>query len=143
MTSYLTERFGQLKFPASSTERFRWDQPPGSRESSMKRASPTSTGKLASDRWRHDLLADLLGSIRLRSAVFFPMELDAPWGFSLSARAAAFRIIARGPCWLEVAGVGQSNQLVGGVGGKFSGEEGPVDADGPPTQIAEKCDCRR
>src|SRR5258706_14764482 len=111
MTSHLTERFGQTEISPPLRPNGSVGPPPGSRESSMKRASPTSTGKLASDRWRHDLLADFLGSIRLRSAVFFPMELDAPWGFSLSARGAAFHIIARGTCWLEVAGVAKSIQL--------------------------------
>src|SRR5258708_1145512 len=141
MTSYLTERFGQLKFPASSTERFRWDQPPGSRESSMKRASPTSTGKVASDRWRHGLLADLLGSIRLRSAVFFPMELDAPWGFSLSARGAAFHIIARGTCWLEVAGVAKSIQLSEGDHVILPRGDAHVIRDALTTQVADIVNC--
>jgi AraC-like DNA-binding protein len=51
------------------------------------------------------LFADLLRSIRLRSAVYFPVELRAPWGFSLSGSGAAFHIVARGTCWLEVAGI--------------------------------------
>ncbi len=77
----------------------------------MKRASPTSAEKLASHGWRDDLFTDLLGSIRLQSAVYFPMKLDAPWGFSLSARGSAFHIIARGTCWLEVAGIAEPIQL--------------------------------
>jgi AraC-like DNA-binding protein len=77
----------------------------------MKRASPTSAGKLTSHHWRNDLLADLLRSIRLRSAVYFPMELGAPWGFSLSGSGSAFHIVAFGPCWLEVAGMADPVQL--------------------------------
>jgi AraC-like DNA-binding protein len=77
----------------------------------MKRASPTSAEKLTSHDLRDDLFADLLRSIRLRSTVYFAMELRAPWGFSLSGRGAAFHVVARGPCWLEVAGVTNPVQL--------------------------------
>jgi AraC-like DNA-binding protein len=76
----------------------------------MKQASTAE--KLSSDQGRDDLLADLLGSIRLRSAVYCQMELGVPWGVSLSAGGgAAFQIVVRGTCWLEVAGVAKPVQL--------------------------------
>jgi AraC-like DNA-binding protein len=77
----------------------------------MKQASPRSAARLASQHWRDDLLADLLLSIRLRSAVYFPMELRSPWGFSLSGSGAAFHIVAFGTCWLEVVGMADPVQL--------------------------------
>jgi AraC-like DNA-binding protein len=107
----------------------------------MKRASPPSAGKLPSDRWRHDLLADLLRSIRLRSADFFSMELDAPWGFSLSAGGAAFHIIARGTCWLEVAGVAKSIQLSEGDHVILPRGDAHIIRDAPTTQVADIVNC--
>jgi AraC-like DNA-binding protein len=80
----------------------------------MKQASPTSAGRLTSHHWRDDLFADLLRSIRLRSAVYFPTDLRAPWGFSLSGSGAAFHIVAFGPCWLEVAGMPDPVRLSAG-----------------------------
>jgi AraC-like DNA-binding protein len=108
----------------------------------MKRASLTgAAGKLASDRWRHDLLADLLRSIRLRSADFSAMELDAPWGFSLSAGGAAFHIIARGTCWLEVAGAVKSIQLSEGDHVILPRGDAHVIRDAPTTQVADIVNC--
>jgi AraC-like DNA-binding protein len=79
-------------------------------ESSMKQASTSE--KVTSDHGRDDLLVDLIGSIRLRTALYWQMELGAPWGVSLSAgRGAAFQIVARGTCWLEVAGVANPVEL--------------------------------
>jgi hypothetical protein len=70
----------------------------------MKRASPTSSGKLTSGHWREDLFADLLQSIRLCSTVYFRTELRAPWGLTLSARGAAFHIGCRRECGWNLFG---------------------------------------
>ncbi len=102
----------------------------------MKRASPTSAEKLTSHRWRDDLFTDLLGSIRLQGAVYFPMELDAPWGFSLSAPGAAFHIIARGTCWLEVAGMAKPIQLSEGDHVILPRGDAHVIRDALTTQVA-------
>jgi AraC-like DNA-binding protein len=107
----------------------------------MKRASPTSAGKLTSHGWRDDLFTDLLGSIRLRSAVFFPMELDAPWGFSLSARGTAFHIIAHGTCWLEVAGIAEPIQLSEGDHVILPRGDAHVIRDALTTQVADIVNC--
>src|SRR5258708_14653142 len=107
----------------------------------MKRASPTSAGKPTSHRWRDDLFTDLLGSIRLQSAVYFPMELDAPWGFSLSARGAAFHIIARGTCWLEVAGIAEPVQLSEGDHVILPRGDAHVIRDALTTQVADIVNC--
>jgi AraC-like DNA-binding protein len=109
--------------------------------SALMAASPTSAGKPPSDRWRHDLLADLLRSIRLRSADFFSVELDAPWGFSLSGGGAAFHIIARGTCWLEVAGVAKSIQLSEGDHVILPRGDAHVIRDAPTTQVADIVNC--
>lgn len=107
----------------------------------MKRASPTSAEKLPSHGWRNDLFTDLLGSIRLQSAVFFPMELDAPWGFSLSARGAAFHIIALGTCWIEVAGIAQPIQLSEGDHVILPRGDAHVIRDALTTQVADIVNC--
>jgi AraC-like DNA-binding protein len=107
----------------------------------MKRASPPSAGKLTSHGWRDDLFTDLLGSIRLRGAAFFPMELDAPWGFSLSAKGAAFHIIARSTCWLEVAGIAEPVQLSEGDHVMLPRRDAHVIRDALTTQVADIVDC--
>jgi AraC-like DNA-binding protein len=107
----------------------------------MKRASPTSAGKVMSHGWRNDLFSDLLGSIRLQSAVYFPMELDAPWGFSLSARGAAFHIIARDTCWLEVAGIAKPIQLSEGDHLILPRGDAHVVRDALTTQVADIINC--
>jgi AraC-like DNA-binding protein len=107
----------------------------------MKRASQTSAGKLTSHGWRDDLFTDLLGSIHLRSAVFFPMELVAPWGFSLSAGGGAFHIIARGACWLEVAGIAKPIQLSEGDHVILLRGDAHVLRDALTTQVADIVNC--
>ena len=60
----------------------------------------------ASDGWHGLLLADLLRTIHLRSAVNFRPEFAGSWGISLPAiDCAVFHVVARRQCWLEVAGV--------------------------------------
>ncbi len=107
----------------------------------MKRASPTSAGKPTSHGWRDDLFTDLLGSIRLQSVVFFPMELGAPWGFSLSARGAAFHIIAPSTCWLEVAGIAEPLQLSEGDHVILPRGDVHVIRDALTTQAADIVNC--
>ena len=107
----------------------------------MKPSSPTSAGRLTSHGWRDDLFTDLLGSIRLQSAVFFPMELDAPWGFSLSARATAFHIIALGTCWLEVACIAEPIQLSEGDHVILPRGDAHVIRDVLTTQVADVVNC--
>jgi AraC-like DNA-binding protein len=51
---------------------------------------------------RQTLIADLLRSIRVRSSVFARPELRAPWGFNLVEEGAAFHIVTRGRCLLEI-----------------------------------------
>jgi AraC-like DNA-binding protein len=53
-----------------------------------------------------DVLADILGTVRLRSTVFVQTELAAPWGMRSRPRPDfAFHIISRGRAWLEVDGL--------------------------------------
>jgi AraC-like DNA-binding protein len=54
--------------------------------------------------WRADLVSAVLRSIRLRSSVYFRPVLRAPWGFSLASKGAAFHIVARGRCQIDVDG---------------------------------------
>jgi AraC-like DNA-binding protein len=107
----------------------------------MKRLCPPSDGKLTSHGWRDDLFTDLLGSIRLQSAAYFPMELDGPWGFSLSAGGAAFHIIARGTCWLEVAGMTSPLQLSEGDHVILPRGDAHIIRDALTTQIAAIVNC--
>jgi AraC-like DNA-binding protein len=65
----------------------------------------------ASDDWRRALFADLLGSIRLQSSIYFWPEFGAPWGFRLADHGTAFHIVTRGHCWLEVRGLGAPVRL--------------------------------
>ncbi|HYX83562.1 MAG TPA: AraC family transcriptional regulator [Gaiellales bacterium] len=62
-----------------------------------------------------DLVADLLGGVRVRSAVFCRSEMGAPWGFAVAAHGnPSFHVVTRGRCWLEVAGEGQQRPLRAG-----------------------------
>jgi AraC-like DNA-binding protein len=104
-------------------------------------AAGVATRVVGPESWRQTLLDDVLGSLRVRSTVFFRMGLSAPWGIKLeltpslvaalqqlrsetspSAPAepaagiqkAAFHIVAAGSCWLEVAGAPRRIQLTAG-----------------------------
>jgi AraC-like DNA-binding protein len=108
----------------------------------MKRASSKTAGKLTSHHWRDDLFADLLQSIRLRSAVYFKTELRAPWGVSLSSNGAAFHIVAHDICWLEVAGVPNPIQLSEGDHMILPRGDAHLVRDALTTQVVDviKCD---
>lgn len=104
-------------------------------------AARVATTLVGAESWRQTLLDDVLGSIRVRSTLFFRMGLSAPWGINVeltpslvaalqqlrsgtppSAPAeraagiqkAAFHIVAAGSCWLEVAGAPRRIQLTAG-----------------------------
>src|SRR5207249_10481089 len=52
-----------------------------------------------------DLVADLLDTVHVRSAVFCRPEMRAPWGFGVAAHGnPSFHVVTRGRCWLEVEG---------------------------------------
>jgi AraC-like DNA-binding protein len=52
-----------------------------------------------------DVLSELLQAVRFRGTVLCKSSLRAPWGFAVDAPAfASFHYVARGRCWLEVAG---------------------------------------
>jgi len=57
------------------------------------------------DGGRSGLLGSLLGSVRLRSTVYFRPEYRAPWAVAMNRRLVSFHIIASGECWLEVKGI--------------------------------------
>jgi AraC-like DNA-binding protein len=69
------------------------------------------------------------------------MELDAPWGFSLSARGASFHIIACGKCWLEVAGIAEPIQLSEGDHVILPRGDAHVIRDALTTQVADIVNC--
>lgn len=58
-----------------------------------------------------DIFTALLRSIRVQSSVFARPELRAPWGFTLADEAAAFHIVTRGACTLELTGAAVSVEL--------------------------------
>ncbi|MDP3307075.1 AraC family transcriptional regulator [Methylotenera sp.] len=52
-----------------------------------------------------DALTDILKSLRLSGGVYFRCELSAPWGMDIGQTSVAeFHLVARGRCWLKVAG---------------------------------------
>lgn len=52
-----------------------------------------------------DALSDILKSLRLRGGVYFRCELSAPWGMDIGQTPVAeFHVVARGSCWVKVAG---------------------------------------
>ncbi len=63
-----------------------------------------------------DVLADVLNTMQLKSAVQFCMELTAPWGIKAPAMpdSAIFFVVTRGSCYLEVDRVDSPVSLVGG-----------------------------
>jgi AraC-like DNA-binding protein len=61
---------------------------------------------------RHSaLFTELLQSIRVRSSVFARPELRAPWGLQMTDEQAAFHIVTRGRCRLELAGASEPIEL--------------------------------
>jgi AraC family transcriptional regulator, alkane utilization regulator len=62
-----------------------------------------------------DPVAQLLGLLRVRSSVYCRSVMRAPWGFGVVARpVAAFHLVTRGSCWLEVAADERPVSLAGG-----------------------------
>lgn len=52
-----------------------------------------------------DALSDIISSMRLRGEVYFRCELSAPWGMDIArTEVAEFHVVARGFCWLKMAG---------------------------------------
>jgi AraC-like DNA-binding protein len=63
-----------------------------------------------------DVLSDILGGLRLDSALFAHTELRSPWGIRAEGRPhVAFHILLRGSCWLEVDGRDAAQASVGDV----------------------------
>ena len=62
-----------------------------------------------------DALTEVLKSVQLHSTVHCRSELSAPWGIQIDrSNNAAFHVILRGSCWLEVEGETEPLPLVGG-----------------------------
>src|SRR5256885_5833425 len=56
-------------------------------------------------RFQEDVLANLLQSIHLKSALYCRAKMSAPWGFRVSPReVASFHIVTGGTCWLTIEG---------------------------------------
>jgi len=63
----------------------------------------------------HDVLADVLSSIRLGGAIFCAMELRAPWSMELDPSPFAhFHVFERGGGYLKLGGTKKSVALAGG-----------------------------
>jgi AraC-like DNA-binding protein len=66
-------------------------------------------------RFQEDVLADILQSLRLQSALYCRAQLGAPWGFRVSRReVASFHIVTGGTCWLTVEGTDKPMLLTEG-----------------------------
>lgn len=62
-----------------------------------------------------DVLADVLGTLRLRSRVFCRSEMSAPWSMTLGAGDFAhFHVIERGGAWLRFASEQEATALAAG-----------------------------
>lgn len=62
-----------------------------------------------------DVLADVLGTLRLRSRIFCRSDLSAPWAMTLSASAYAhFHVVERGSAWLRLDGSREAVALEAG-----------------------------
>jgi AraC-like DNA-binding protein len=63
----------------------------------------------------HDLLSDVLGSVRFRSTLLCRSELTAPWGFAVLGRDfATFHVVLEGAAFLEVDGLPRRIRLTEG-----------------------------
>jgi len=63
--------------------------------------------------WRDDLFTDLLGVDPPSKRCLLPDGIGRPLGGSVSPlEGSAFHIIARGTCWLEVAGIAETDSVV-------------------------------
>ena len=55
--------------------------------------------------FQEDVIADILQSIHLQSALYCRAHLSAPWGLGVPHReVAVFHIATAGSCWLTLAG---------------------------------------
>src|SRR5262249_22947926 len=84
---------------------------PRSRESE-RRAALT---RLLSSSAESDEIDVLLRDLRVSSTVYCRSTLSAPWGFGVRAHGlAAFHVVTRGACWLQVDGAGEQTALHAG-----------------------------
>ena len=52
-----------------------------------------------------DVLSEILSTLRLQSVVYFQSDFSAPWSMAMDRMSvAAFHIVVRGQCWLEIEG---------------------------------------
>lgn len=62
-----------------------------------------------------DVLSAILKTIHLRGSVYFNTCFHSPWGLDIAySNTAAFHIIERGQCWLQMEGMTEPKPLVGG-----------------------------
>jgi AraC-like DNA-binding protein len=92
---------------------------PASTRQSSGGNSPAASPSPAADSWADlDVLSDVLRTVRLTGAVFFPLEATSPWVDEVPAAAefasivlpgaqhvVSYHIVRRGRCWATVSGV--------------------------------------
>jgi AraC-like DNA-binding protein len=61
-----------------------------------------------------DVLTDVLESVRIKSLISGRLDLTAPWGLEMPGGSAAFYVITRGTCWLQLDDAEQPLSLAGG-----------------------------
>ncbi len=62
-----------------------------------------------------DSLSQLIGSLRIRNAIYTRFEASAPWGHRVTHRGQIkFVLVARGTCWLRTAAVPEPLELQAG-----------------------------
>jgi AraC-like DNA-binding protein/mannose-6-phosphate isomerase-like protein (cupin superfamily) len=63
----------------------------------------------------HDVVSDLLASLRVRTTLYCHSDMRAPWGFGVDAHGnPSFHVVTAGRCWLEVEGDGRPLALSNG-----------------------------
>jgi AraC-like DNA-binding protein len=88
--------------------------------------------------YQEDVLADVLRSIHLQSALYCRAHLSAPWGLAVPRRqVAVFHIVTAGTCWLTVEGTDEPELLTTGDLMILPHGHAHVVTDQPSTPVTE------
>jgi AraC-like DNA-binding protein len=88
--------------------------------------------------FQEDVLADVLQSIHLQSALYCRAYLNAPWGLGVPRReVAVFHIVTAGTCWLRVEGTNEPVCLTTGDLVILPHGHAHVVTDRPTTPVTE------
>lgn len=89
----------------------------------------------SADRWRDDLLADLLRSVRVRSSNYYRPHFRAPWGVRVVGAGASFHAVLSGKCWFQTDSSASPVELAAGDLVILPGGEAHVLSDSPAPRV--------